>query len=135
MRSAILLSVICALAVSVCAQTDNSRQFADGLFARGYYEMAAREYGELLAKDPARTDADVILYRLADCQRKGGDLTAAAETCGKLTASHPRSSYAHRARLRRAEILVEQGNSDEALVLLNELIGSSPETEIAAGAL
>lgn len=135
MRPAILLSVICALAVSVCAQTDNSRQFADGLFSRGYYEMAAREYGELLAKDAARTDADVILYRLAECQRKGEDLAAAAETCGKLVASHPRSAYAQRARLRRAEILVEQGNSDEALVLLNELIASSPENEIAAGAL
>ncbi|HNR94821.1 MAG TPA: tetratricopeptide repeat protein [Kiritimatiellia bacterium] len=135
MRTAILLSAFCMLAASVCAQADRDRQFADGLFARGYHEMAAQEYQELLAQDAARGDADVILYRLAECLRKSGNLTGAAETCGKLAAEHPRSSYAARARLRRAEILVEQGGSDEALVLLNALIDSSPEAEISAGAL
>lgn len=135
MRPAVFLSVIFMMALSAAAQPDSARQFADGLFARGYHEMAAREYQAILAKDPARTDADVILYRLAECLRKKGDLAGAAEACAKLVAAQPRSPYANKARLRRAEILVEQENFDEALSLLNDLLASSPEEEIAAGAL
>ncbi|MGD9874180.1 MAG: tetratricopeptide repeat protein [Kiritimatiellia bacterium] len=135
MRFAIILSAWFALSVSAFAQTDSARQFADGLYARGYHEMAAREYRELLAKEPSRGDADVILYRLAECLIKGKDMAGASEACGKLTASHPKSPYANKARLRRAEILMEQESFDEALVLLGELLASSPEDEIEAGAL
>ena len=52
-------------------------QFADGLYARGMYEHAAKEYEAFLNDFPKSAKLDVVHYRLGESYRELGNVTAA----------------------------------------------------------
>ena len=119
----IVALAIAAMAMEGRAQEISSpdrRAFADGLMSRGLIQLALPEYRALAAKADT-PDRDVVLYRLAECERQAGNLDAAGKVCGELLSKYPKSPMASRARLTRGLILKTAGKFAEAASILDEL--------------
>ena len=69
---------------------------ADRLFNKGQYADAEKEYKAL--KGAAGVAEDELLFRLAECDRVSGRSAAALEGYRALSAKHPESKHASRAR-------------------------------------
>lgn len=108
--------------------------FADGLFSRGMYEMAAREYRTLIERDPKADGLDVVYYRLGECHRHLQQYTEAERAYDRVFTDYPAGKYRQRAGLRRAEILMDTGGYKDAVALLDTLLQTKPEPDIAASA-
>ena len=69
------------LSWAACAQNvmneDERFQFAEGLFTRGMYDLALKEYDLFLKDFPAAAKADVAHFRLGECQRQLGNRSGA----------------------------------------------------------
>lgn len=128
---AIFLTALSALAL----MPDEQLQLADGLFLRGLYDMALREYQVLVSEMPDHPRLDAALFRIGECKRELGDPRAAEEFYQRVAREHPDSPFRFRADLRRAELYVEEGKDAEAVPLLQSLTGAKPPPEIEAAAL
>ena len=119
-------SLAFAFAIAACAAfaqevaTPDRRAFADGLMSRGLIQLALPEY-RALAANAAIPERDIVLYRLAECERQAGTAAAAEAACAELLAKYPQSKMAPRARLTRGLLLVAAGKHAEAAALLDEL--------------
>ena len=109
------------------------KQFADGLFSRGLYEMAATEYRNLLRQAPDFSEADTVLFRLAEAEREQGQAGEAANTYAQLMERFPESRYRPRAAFRRAELFIAAQRNEEAAEQLAALVEDAPP-EVAASA-
>jgi TolA-binding protein len=109
-------------------------QFADGLYARGMYDMAAREYRRLVEEAPGFENLDAVFYRLAECSRQLGDKKAADEFYRRLVADYPQSGFRSKAGLREAELLVAAARYADAVPALRQLLDQNPPPDIAAPA-
>ncbi len=138
LRMASAMALILAFAPAAQAQDVSSpdrRAFADGLMSRGLVRLALPEY-RALAADAATPEHDVILYRLAECERQAGNAVAAEKACAELLSRYPRSPMAPRARLTRGLILKEAGEHAEAASVLDELAtDTTSPAELTASAL
>ena len=115
--------VLVALAFTTLAQEISSpdrRAFADGLMSRGLIQLALPEY-RALAADAAIPERDVVLYRLAECERQAGNPDAAEKACAELLSQYAKSPMAPRARMTRGLILKAAGKNTEAASILDEL--------------
>jgi TolA-binding protein len=101
---------------------EDRRRFADGLYVRGLYELAAEEYTQLLEQAPEGADRDMMLFRLGECHRQAGQATAAESAYARVVSQFPESPYRFRALLRRAEIARQGGRLQEAAALLKGLL-------------
>ena len=111
------------------------RAFADGLMARGLIQLALPEY-RALAANTATPERDVVLYRLAECERQAGNAAAAEKACATLLSQYPQSAMASRARLTRGLILKSAGKFADAASLLEELAtDTAAPKELTATAL
>ena len=132
----VLLLSLCAgegKAQELIAQ--DRRAFADGLMSRGMIQMALPEY-RALAADETTPERDVVLFRLAECERQSGNLAAAEKACAELLAKFPQSKMCARARLTRGLILLDTDKAAEAASLLDELATNPNEdAELTATAL
>ena len=108
--------------------------FADGLFSRGLYEMAAQEYRMLVQTPPQGFLVDVALFRLAECARQQGDKKEAERTYRQLIEGYPDSEYRFRAAFRRAELFVAAEQYAEAEPLFRALLGDDSPDEMKASA-
>lgn len=116
---------VCAfLSLGVCSahavEPADQLQFADGLFARGLYDLAVREY-RALADTPDAPGADAASYRIGEARRLQGQLDAAIEAYRATRQKFPQSVYALRANFRLAEGAINAGNPEEAFALLSDL--------------
>ena len=103
--------------------------------SRGLIQLALPEY-RALAADAATQDRDVVLYRLAECERQAGNAAAAEKACAELLSEYPQSAMAPRARLTRGLILKAAGDFAEAASLFDELAtDTASPVELAATAL
>lgn len=98
---------------------NDRRALADGLMARGLCKLALPEYATLAAQNPPPPELDVILSRLAECQRQTGALDAAQKTCARLLSQFPQSKERFRAMLTRGLILLDAGKVAEAGLMLD----------------
>lgn len=98
---------------------DDRRALADGLMSRGLVKLALPEYATLAAKNPPPPELDIILSRLAECQRQTGARDAAQKTCARLLEQFPQSKERFRAMLTRGLILLDTGKASEAGLLLD----------------
>ena len=115
--------IFAAFALAARAQEISSpdrRAFADGLMSRGLIQLALPEY-RALAADASTPERDVVLYRLAECERQAGNPDAAEKACAELLSKFPKSPMAPRARMTRGLILKSAGKFTEAASLLDEL--------------
>jgi len=106
-------------------------QLADGLYARGMYELAAAEYKALLADAGEFAEADIATYRLGECHRHIGDLTAADKAFKRVFEKYLNSAFRHRAGYRRANLFMDKGNLESAIPLYEILLDAGPPQDIA----
>ena len=104
-------------------------EFADGLFARGLYDMALEEYRKVEQAAAPSQPLDAVLLRMGECHRHLGDKVAASAAYQRLIETYPDSPYRFRAEFRRAELYVAAARYPEALALLDELIARDPPEE------
>lgn len=78
---------------------DERRQFADGLYARGMYASAAKEYLALLQEFPDAVEADAVRFRMGESYLNTGDRPAAAEQFNIVVANYPNSAVLGRRKV------------------------------------
>lgn len=119
---------------SVAATPDEQMQFADGLYVRGLYDMASKEYMALLRDAEGFPKIDQALYRLGECHRQQTNAPAADVFYRRVIAEHPKSPFRFKAEFRRAEIKITENQFLEALALLQSMLQAGPPAEIASAA-
>ena len=108
-------------------------QFADGLFRRGIYDMALKEYMVFMEAFPASASADAVWFRTGECYRQTGNRVAAERAYSRVQAMAA-SPYRFRACLRRAELFLDAEQYPPALELLQPLLADKPPADVAADA-
>jgi TolA-binding protein len=125
------LLVLGAVAAASAMDPGDRMQFADGMYVRGLYDMAADEYASLRDNNPDYPQLDLVLFRLGECYRRLGKLADADAAYAAVGTGHPESTYRPKADLRRAEMAVEGGRYQDALRVLQPLAGRNPAPDIA----
>ncbi len=110
------------------------RLLADGLFSRGLYELASREYAAL-ADDARATGRDVVLYRLGECWRKLKQSAPAEAAYARLAREFPASPERARAQLQHALLAAEDNRPAEAAGLLAPLADEKLPDDIRGAVL
>ncbi|MBP7274762.1 MAG: tetratricopeptide repeat protein [Kiritimatiellae bacterium] len=119
---------------TVAGSAEDQVQFADGLFARGLYDLALREYMNALRDHPGYASMDQILYRIGECYREQNNLPAAALFYRRVLSEHPAGSARPRAEFRLAESLASAEKWADALAAFEALAAGDPPPEIRAAA-
>lgn len=109
-------------------------QFADGLFSRGLWEVALKEYETYLAGKPQGEGAmlDAVHYRMGECWRELGKVVEAESAYARAYAESPSSEYHFRAGLRRAELMDGAGRLQDGVQLLDSMLEQKPPATIGA---
>lgn len=107
-------------------------QFADALYARQMYDLAAEEYESLLEASTTVTNADQLMYRLAESLRLSGRDERAGDYYAGIATTYPDSAYAIRAEIRLAEFSLSAGELSQAAARLDRLIKTVQAAEDAA---
>jgi TolA-binding protein len=127
---------LCSLlgAVRADESLDNQErlEFANGLYSRGMYEMAASEYRSWLRDFSKLKGQDVVNFRLADCYRRQGEKDLAVKTFRKVFDDYPTSEYRARAGYRVGELLLAGGKQEAAVAQLEAVLKTTPRPELAA---
>ena len=117
-------------------EVKDRQQFADGLFRRSMFDLAAREYAAL-ADAAGAEGLDNILFRLGECYRRTKRLPEAEAVYKRLAEQFPASPNAPRAQLQRALILLESGGGspEAAAAAFEKLSLASVPPEVRAASL
>ena len=123
------MTLAALIIASVSVLPSDRMAMADRLFDKGDWAAAKAEYAEL--KGAKGIAGDELLYRLAECERQGGDGAAARAAYGELLDKYPLSRHAGRARLMRALA----GGDAEKLSELKLLDSDNVKPAVRAAAL
>lgn len=130
------LVVIMAGALAAPAMTpDEQLRLADGLYERGIYDMALREYLVFLEKAPENSAASSAYFYIANCYRALSNRVAAVSYFIETEKRFPVTADAYRARVKRAEMLDEDGNTAGAIDLLRGVVDAKSLPDLTAAAL
>ncbi len=131
----LLIPVMIASAADPLAVKDR-QQLADGLFRRGLFELAAKEYATLSDIKDSR-ERDINLFRLGECYRRLGRKPEAEGAYKTLVENFPSSQSMPRAQLQRALLLIESGpsNYEQAVDALMKLTDKGISSEVRSAAL
>lgn len=132
---AALLAGMTGALVAPAMTPDEQMRLADGLYTRGMYAMAVREYLVLLEKAPDHPAAAAAYFCIADSYRALSNRVAALRYFAETEKRFPGSTDSYRAIVKRAEMLDEDHNTVEAIALLRAVIAAKPPAELAAAAL
>lgn len=112
---------------------DEQLRFADGLFARGFYADAAREYRGFIEREPAGSDAATARYRLGESEYALSNYEAALAAFSAV-ANPGEGGAPRKAALRQGELLYRLGRHGEAAAAL-ERVAAHDDAETRPGAL
>jgi TolA-binding protein len=132
------LSTVLAAAMLACGAASRALEppeqlrFADGLFTRGMWDVALKEYQSYLDQNTNRPGAEAVYYRMGECQRALGQAADADRLYRQAADAVPGGEYRFRAGLRRAELLEQAGRRDDQIQLLTALLTEKPADELAA---
>ena len=131
-----LLAVGMGAAFADPVEVKDRQQFADGLFRRSMFDLAAREYAAL-AETAGVEGLDNILFRLGECYRRTQRLPEAEAAYKRLAEQFPASPNAPRAQLQRALILMDAGGGspEAAAAAFEKLSLTNVPPEVRAAAL
>jgi TolA-binding protein len=133
------LCVLAALAARPAAgqqlAEDERIQFAAGLFSRGMYDLAGREYEAFLKASPQSTHAAVAHYWIGECRRLQTNAAAADQQYQLVCKNYPDHPLRFRAALQRAELYQTTGKTNEAAGLFQDLLKNDLPPALAAEAL
>lgn len=127
------VAVLAAGAARPAAALDPAEQlqFADGVFARGLWEIALKEYQTVLDQGGG-ADPEMIRYRMGECARALGRAKEAAGHYEWVYNHSPDSEYHFRAGLRCAELMDQDGRLEEKIVFLTGMAAAKPPGDMAA---
>lgn len=111
------------------------RQLADGLYARGMYELAAAEYAGLLELHPESSQVDVCTFRMGECFRILGKSTDAERAYRVVFTKFPKSEFRFKAGFQRANIFLSAGREKNAVDLFQAVLDTKPPSDLAAASL
>ena len=113
----------------------NSRLADDALYLIGWIAFqqqddagAIREFERLLQAYPDADHAVKALYTIADAHFNTGNYETSIQTYRRVMAQYPSHPLAMESAKSLQEVLVGQGRTDEALAVLDTLIGLNPES-------
>ena len=132
-----LLLAIVGISLVAYAQTEEEQRqldFANGLFQRGVYDMAAEEYRAYLKEFPHGKAVKDVLYRLGEAEYSSGDLDSALVTFTKFLEQESSGKRYARALLRKGEILYRLKRYKEAIPVLQQLAGGTDDS-VRVGAM
>ncbi len=128
----IVLLLSCLAGTALALSEAEQLQFADGLYSRGMWETALKEYQAYLVQNPRHASNDVVTYRLGECYRSLGRVAEAEQTYQRVFDDYPKGEFHYRAGLRRAELLEQGGKPEEQIQLLNSMLQDVPVPEMGA---
>lgn len=116
----------------------NSRLADDALYLIGWIAFqqqqdadAIREFERLLQAYPDGDHAVRALYTIGDAHYNMGNYDASIQTYRRVMSQYPSHPLAMESAKSVQEVLVGQGRTDEALAVLDTLIGLNPESVAA----
>lgn len=129
----LVIAISVAWATAAAAATLQERmQFADGLYSRGLYDLALKEYDGFLREAPDdNANRDAALFRKGECHRRLGDRMAAEKAFRQVFVDFPKSEFRLRAGFRRAEVFLDAGQHAAAVDLFKSVIAEKPEDSLA----
>ncbi|MEI6808388.1 MAG: tetratricopeptide repeat protein, partial [bacterium] len=133
--AALVASVAGVLTASGEISIGDQVQLADGLYDRGMYELAVREYSAVLASTTNQPRSAEVTYRVGESYRQMKRMAKAVEYFANVEATYPSSPFRFKAALRRAEILDGANKTTELFELLDATLAAKPPPDIAASAL
>lgn len=133
----VIHSILLLLIFALPAFTDEQAQidFANGLFARGFFQEAADEYRAYLKAYPQGQYRAAALYRLGESEHAAGRHEQAVETFDQVLGDPKGADFAQRARLRRGVALFQLKRFDDALKSLQTASNKDYPAELRAEAL
>jgi tetratricopeptide (TPR) repeat protein len=117
------------------APSQDELLLADGLFARGFYDMALTEYERLLERYPAFDGRDALLFRAAESARRHDRPTLARRLYEEILDGPGTGDFVPRARLRLADLAFEAEAYSAARRHAAALLVLNPPPDLAAAAL
>ncbi|MSR64716.1 MAG: tetratricopeptide repeat protein [Verrucomicrobiae bacterium] len=109
--------------------------FANGLYQREYYPMAAEEYRKWLQEYPDAAGADEAWFRLGDSLRSLKQNEEAIKTFQAMTEKYPDSPRWQKAKFRIGELNYVLQKYPDATAHLNALVPRATDRDIKAAAL
>jgi len=123
-----------AVAQNGVLPSDERLQFANGLYARGMYELASKEYESYLEEVGDGGKADTAWFRLGECYKNCSQLREAERAFRTVLTKFPESEYRQRAGFRRADIFLGMGHHAAAIDLFDTVLEQEPPKDLAAAA-
>lgn len=96
--------------------------FANGLYSRGFYHLAALEYRKFLQEHPQGALRELALYRLGECYRLLGKEEAAIKIYQEQLEDFSEGERARHARYRLSQLFLKRGDYETASGHLERLI-------------
>ena len=135
-RSWTAILICCCAAFTACGDVYQERmQFADGLYTRNMYAMAAKEYASILEAFPQGDQCDAATFRMAECMRLQGDTAAAGRLYSRVVVDYKTGSFRLRAAYRRARLYMDEGDFESAAAHFNVIVRENPPADLAAASL
>ena len=131
----LLTAVSCLLSSlpSLALEPAEQLQFADGLYSRGMWDTALKEYQGFLDRNPDRkAEAEPVYYRMGESYRALGRTNEADAAYRRAYDDYPNGEFHYRAGLRRAEIFEQAGQGSEQVHLLMTMLTGTPPPELGA---
>ncbi len=107
-------------------------QFADGVYARGLWDVALKEYEVALGQVTNTPDEAMVLYRMGECHRSLGRTNEAETLYARAGAVPAGGDFRVRAGMRRVEFMESAGRLPAAVSLASELMRLGPTGDLAA---
>jgi len=134
----LLLAVLSApcrpAAAEAMDEPDRMMSFADGLFDRGIYDLAAREYARLLERFPDFPKAPLARFRLGECRFLRGEYAEAVPCYREVVKKANDAELAAAARLRLGSALYFLEEYGEARKALEPLLSKDVKDHYRCGA-
>ncbi|GMW02560.1 MAG: hypothetical protein AMXMBFR84_36960 [Candidatus Hydrogenedentota bacterium] len=108
---------------------------ANSFFAYGFHDIAAESYREYLDAYPEGAFATAAWYRLGESEYNARLYDSALAAFGELLKREVDTETRLQATLRRGEILYRLERPDEAVPVLESLVGPDITSDVRAGAL
>ncbi len=115
--------------------SQDRRKFADGLYARKMYELAAREYSSLLETEPKAEEAGLWWFRVGESYRELGEHIKAERAYVRASTLAADPVLREKAVYKRAAMFLQLGFSEASVELFSELLKRNPPPELRAAAL
>ena len=131
------LATVCAVGRAEVAgegPREAQQRLADGLYARGLYDMALEEYEGLLRAHPRFDGRSVVLFRAAESARNL-EQADVARRYYQQAAETGEGDAARRARLRLADLALRAGDFAAAAQEAEKLLALEPDASLTASAL